>query len=94
MTDEPIAPDGPAGDGAPPGTTGRASPPASRAVAMFAVVFVVLALIAAAAWFAGGASTQDCKLDAMVGPNGEAFGRDPRQDCQFVDGDGNVLPGQ
>jgi hypothetical protein len=29
----------------------RPSPPPSRAIAMFAVVFVVLALIAAASWF-------------------------------------------
>lgn len=95
MIDEPTTPDGPAGDGAPPGTTGRASPPASRAVAMFAVVLVVLALIAAAAWFAGGSpSPIACKADGLLGPNGETYGRDPSQDCQFVDGDGKVVPGQ
>ena len=75
--------------------TDKPSPPASRAVAMFAVVFVVLALIGAAAWFVGGStSSPDCKLDARTGPNGEVYGRSGEHDCQFVDDEGNVLPGQ
>jgi len=75
--------------------TDKPSPPASRAVAMFAVVFVVLALIGAAAWFVGGSSsTSECTLDARTGPNGEVYGRSAEHDCRFVDADGNVLPDQ
>ena len=28
-----------------------------------------------------------CPADALLGPNGESFGRDPDQDCRFVDDD-------
>jgi hypothetical protein len=63
---------------------------------MFAVVFVVLALIGAAAWFIGGSPAEEtfCKADGRLGPNGEVYGRDPDQGCRFVDADGDVLPGQ
>ena len=26
-----------------------------------------------------------CPADALLGPNGESYGRDPEQDCRFVD---------
>ena len=35
-----------------------------------------------------------CKWDTRAGPEGQSYGRDPDQDCKFVDDDGNVLPGQ
>lgn len=73
------------------------SPPTSRAIAMFVVVFVVLALIVAAAWFAGGSPSGapvTCKGDGRLGPNGEVHGRSSEHGCAFVDADGNVLPGQ
>lgn len=35
-----------------------------------------------------------CTADGMLGPDGEVYGRDPDQDCKFVDEDGRVLPGQ
>ena len=73
------------------------SPPTSRAVAMFVVVFAVIGLVAAAAWFVGGSpssSPTTCQGDARLGPNGEVYGRSGEHDCRFVDADGNVLPGQ
>jgi hypothetical protein len=32
-----------------------------------------------------------CPADALLGPNGESFGRDPAQDCRFVDDDGKPI---
>lgn len=31
-----------------------------------------------------------CTADALIGPNGESYGR-RHPDCQFVDGDGNLV---
>jgi hypothetical protein len=89
--------DAPVGDAIDGGAAGKPAPPTSRAVAMFAVVFLVLALIGAAAGFIGGTGSSTstfCTADGRLGPNGETFGRDPAQGCKFVDLDGNVLPGQ
>ena len=79
------------------GPSGTAGPPTSRAVAMFAIVFLVLGLIGAAAWFVGGSPAEEtfCTMEGRVDPvTGEIYGRDPGQGCRFVDADGNVLPGQ
>lgn len=94
MDHEPTIPDGPAGDSAPPGIAGKAAPPTSRAVAMFVIVFVFFGLLAAAAWFIGGGAETPCETDGRLGPNGETYVRDPDRWCQFVDGDGTVLPDQ
>lgn len=75
----------------------KPSPPTSRAVAMFVVVFAVLGLIVAAAWFVGGSPNDSlpfCTAEGLVGPNGQIYGRSNEHDCRFVDEDGNVLPGQ
>ena len=96
MDDEPGPSDLPAADAVETGPAGREAPPTSRAVAMFVVVFVFFGLLAAAAWFVGGSSGSEtfCTAEALLGPDGETYGRDPEQGCRFVDLDGNVLPGQ
>jgi hypothetical protein len=95
--DDDSAADVPTGDAIDAGPASKPAPPTSRAVAMFAIVFVVLALIAAAAWFIGGPSPEpkSCTADGRIDPvTGFTYSRDPNQDCKFVDLDGNVLPGQ
>jgi hypothetical protein len=39
-------------------------------------------------------SPRFCTLDGMATADGRVYGRDPNQDCKFVDEDGRVLPGQ
>lgn len=41
-----------------------------------------------------GETPTTCPADALLGPNGESFGRDPGQDCRFVDDDGRVITTQ
>ena len=93
--DDDSAADVPSGDGIHAGPAGKPSPPTSRAVAMFAIVFLVLGLIGAAAWFVGGTSPppKSCSAEALV-RDGVTYGRDIDQDCKFVDAAGNLLPGQ
>lgn len=35
--------------------------------------------------------SQDCTDDGLAGPDGQVYGRDPNQDCQFVDENGDVV---
>lgn len=35
-----------------------------------------------------------CTADGRIGPDGQTYGRDPRQGCKFVDENGQVLPDQ
>jgi hypothetical protein len=32
-----------------------------------------------------------CPADGLVSPNGHVYGRDPAQDCQFVDEEGRLV---
>ena len=85
------------GEASVPAPHAKPSPPASRAVAMFAIVFVVLALIGAGAWFIGGSPAEPtfCTMEGRLDPvTGETYGRDPDQGCKFVDADGVVIPDQ
>jgi hypothetical protein len=98
MDDDSGAADAPIGDPVAAGPAGKPAPPTSRAVAMFAIVFLALGLIAAGSWFVGSGTSSPtstfCTAEARIGPNGEMYGRDPGKGCKFVDADGNVLPGQ
>lgn len=74
----------------------KPAPPMSRAIAMFAVVFVFFGLLAAAAWFIGGGATPEdrfCTAEGLI-RDGITYSRDLDQDCKFVDGAGNLMPGQ
>ena len=91
---EPTVPPDAATPDAPP--TGKPAPPMSRAIAMFAIVFVFFGLLAAAAWFIGGGATPEdrfCTTEGLI-RDGVTYGRDLDQDCKFVDGAGNLMPGQ
>lgn len=34
---------------------------------------------------------ESCTDDGLLGPDGESYGPDPKQDCQLVDDNGNVV---
>jgi len=77
--------------------TDKPSPPTSRAIAMFVIVFVALALIAAAAWFAGGSTSDSqrfCSMAGAIAADGRMYGPDPDQACRMVDAEGNPVPGR
>ena len=63
---------------------------------------VVLAVVVAALAVAGTAyvvlrpsrEARICTAEAVQGPDGEWYSRDPKRDCKFVNADGELLPGQ
>lgn len=65
-----------------------------RYVRIIAVGFgvVLTGSAIAAATYEPDPQQQFCTAEGRIGPNGEIYGRDPTQGCQFVDEDGNVLP--
>lgn len=44
--------------------------------------------------FTGNApgSVRSCTTEAVIGPDGRGYSRDPQRDCRFVDRDGDELP--
>jgi hypothetical protein len=58
-------------------------------------ILVALAVGLLVLIFTGNApgSVRSCTTEAVIGPDGRGYSRDPQRDCRFVDRDGNELPG-
>jgi hypothetical protein len=64
-----------------------------RGVSLF-IGFVLLVAVAAL-WLVvrqtDGDQWKGCPADALLGPDGQTYGRSPDKNCQFVDENGNVV---
>lgn len=62
------------------------------------VLIVVIAALAAAATafvvLRPDGDDRICTAEAVQGPDGEWYSRDPKRDCRFVNADGDLLPGE
>lgn len=59
--------------------------------ALFAAAAVAVGLVA---FVDSDDAERFCTAEGLIGENGQIYGRDPAQGCQFVDENGDVLPGQ
>lgn len=59
-------------------------------------LLVLTVFVAVFAWDLVGFGGDDfgafCTADGRLGPNGQIYSRDPAQNCQFADDNGNLLP--
>lgn len=58
---------------------------------VLAAAVLVVGVLAACGDDGGGSGGTMCTADALLGPNGESYGRSAEHDCAFVDEDGKPV---